>query len=369
MGWLGGAHLKRDPGEAGGHADALNEVTWLLPVSKTDPQALEAKRSWRCVSSDVKGCAQSRPFYLLKKHVLFMQNKFGDGPEALKNMPLFPRSDCLVVLKAQVTVALEDIARRLNLDLAAESGGKRSIAHCRKVSGAQHPAELGIELWSIQLLFRWRSALTMRYVAEAPSKAMTTSCKRAKANATTMKACEEITNIKTELERLGKLNKLLRTTLVSTLKELRTFSDDQGWQQEQHTDIQAIEEIARKVVSYENRKADAIVKTKEVEYVRNADSGRSHVAAVKDPEVPPEEGMTACGWSFGRKGHMILTELPPEWKKWCVSSCLGKQRKRRKKEEKAQPRKAENVSSSDSSSSSDSDSSNEGDEESEQVDT
>ncbi len=37
-----------------------------------------------------------------------------------------------------------------------------------RVSGAVHLTHIGIEMFVLQILFRWKSALVMRYAGEAP---------------------------------------------------------------------------------------------------------------------------------------------------------------------------------------------------------
>ena len=59
-----------------------NNVTWLLPVSKTDTEAKGCSRSWSCICEPGEpylGC----PYHVMREHPETLEEKFGTvkGPD------------------------------------------------------------------------------------------------------------------------------------------------------------------------------------------------------------------------------------------------------------------------------------------------
>ena len=67
---------------------------------------------------------------------------------------------------------MEALALKLNVPILTSSGARIFGGHVWRVSGAVHLVILMVEVWIIQILFRWASKTVLRYVAEAPLKGL-----------------------------------------------------------------------------------------------------------------------------------------------------------------------------------------------------
>ena len=138
-------------------------VVWTLPTSKTDPQALGARREWECVCSDrAPGpcgcCAVIRQW----------RRAHRQGSPPPPDAPVFPDRDGGVLSKERAVTVIRAAAEALGLALLDSAGHHRFGGRSLRVTGAQHLARIGISIVHIQLLARWESAIVLRYVAEAP---------------------------------------------------------------------------------------------------------------------------------------------------------------------------------------------------------
>ena len=81
-------------------------VSWNLPCSKTDPQALGKTRTWDCVcdGSLDKPCA----FHALARHCTYLDQKFSGMPQDA--LPLFPDLAGNTVEKVMVVKLIEAAA-------------------------------------------------------------------------------------------------------------------------------------------------------------------------------------------------------------------------------------------------------------------
>ena len=147
---------------------ALASATWHLPVSKTDTQALGMARTLQCSCSSLgrAGC----PVHGLWDHLGFLHARFGhrwsgDGPDW--DLPLFPTGLGTVVAKSAMAKTIRHAAFLLDVPLSAPDGSERVSGHSLRVTGAQGLAQLGWDLWAIQLHGRWQSDVVKRYVREA----------------------------------------------------------------------------------------------------------------------------------------------------------------------------------------------------------
>ena len=117
-------------------------VTWLLPASKTDTQALGKSRTWGCL------CKAERPSEPCPVHALLAQRisvahalgivlPVGTHAEDLDGYPVFPDIDGQVCQKEAVVQTLRVVAAATGIDPAKieEVGG-----HAPRVAGAQHLA-------------------------------------------------------------------------------------------------------------------------------------------------------------------------------------------------------------------------------------
>ena len=148
--------------------DGLPSATWHLPVSKNDPQALGLARTLQCSCSRLgrAGC----PVHCMWDHLGLLHSRFGarwgvDGPDW--DLPLFPSGLGTVVAKSVMVKTICHAAFLLGVPPSAPDGSERVSGHSLRVTGAQGLAQLGWDLWTIQLHGRWHSDVVRRYVREA----------------------------------------------------------------------------------------------------------------------------------------------------------------------------------------------------------
>ena len=155
----------------------VNEVTWLLPVSKTDTTALGAERSLGCLCQDGNLLC---PYHLAFEHLTFLYSRFCEGskPWLRPGLPLFPNRDGGFVSKDKVVQTIVLIAQALQQPVTDEFGRNIFGGHSMRVSGARHYAGLGLELFKLQVLARWTSPVILRYVAESPLTTITKDCRQ-----------------------------------------------------------------------------------------------------------------------------------------------------------------------------------------------
>ena len=148
---------------------ALPTATLLLPASKADITAQGASRSHACV------CAGGAPrpdcpVHSLWDQLLLLRRLFGsqfvDGAPP-RDMPLFPRRDGKPATKAAMVATIEFAARALRVDMVSPDGSRRVSGHSLRPTGAVGLTQLGLDVWTVQLLGRWGSSVVCQYVNES----------------------------------------------------------------------------------------------------------------------------------------------------------------------------------------------------------
>ena len=153
----------------------LMAVTILSPVSKTDFMALSCQRTWGCVCGDVFD-PLSCPYHAMEAQLKLLEDIL--GKEGLQgNFRIAPSFDGKVIEKDAVVKAIQMVAQATQLNMIAVDGGDAFTGHVWRISGSRLLARLGIQMSLIMLLARWGSA--MRYVKDAPLKALTSDYKKA----------------------------------------------------------------------------------------------------------------------------------------------------------------------------------------------
>lgn len=133
-------------------------VSWTLPCTKTDQQALGAVRthSCSCEFSDPAIC----PYHVMVRHLATRPA----GPAT----PLFQALDGAPPTKAGWADTFQALAQRLGLPVAHANGARAYTGHSARATGAMHLASTNVELWRIQLFGRWGSNVFLSYIREAP---------------------------------------------------------------------------------------------------------------------------------------------------------------------------------------------------------
>ena len=142
--------------------------TWNLPCSKTDPRAIGKFPSWDCVCGEDFGkpCA----FQALLLHCRRLDERLADR----RHWEDLPLSQTRTVARRDVVRLIEQAATRLGLAAASPQGSRLFGGHALRVSWAQWLARSGVELPLIHLMARWSSDVIARYVAQVPSKTIST---------------------------------------------------------------------------------------------------------------------------------------------------------------------------------------------------
>jgi hypothetical protein len=244
-------------------------VSWSLPASKTDVKALGKVRSWGCVCAGVK--TLPCPAHAVLEQLSLLADTFGPAKVEQGELPLFPsRAGCFVE-KRHVVASIEAVAKLVGEPLEDSRGVRRFGGHSLRVTGARTLAELGIEIFMIQLMARWSSDVVYRYVAEAPLSRMTAAYRRgyaAQAGAAASPSC------------------------VLPI---------------------ACEEPVPVTVGVCSRHPSP--------WILNMDSGVVHRPVIWSLDVQPLSWKTACGWAFGSARIAGVNALPAASSMIC-SGCL-----------------------------------------------
>ena len=153
----------------GSRRQADLSVTWLLPASKTDPEAPGVSRRHFCSCPIHGDVTKSCVVHAIWDQLLFLKRQFPsrwtrDKPDL--DLPLFPDSRGQAVSKDSMITTFWKAAELLEVPTESVEGGTAVTGHSLRVSGAQGLARRGLELWNIQLLGRWGSDAVKRYVSD-----------------------------------------------------------------------------------------------------------------------------------------------------------------------------------------------------------
>ena len=255
-------------------------VSWTLPNSKTDLQALGSTRSHACSCRDAQDpiC----PACNLIAQVEWVKSSF---PELEGNAPLFPTREGGVPSKQGFADSFQWCASSLSLPTQGPTGVRLFTGHSARASGAQHLAKLNVELWRIQLFGRWGSEAFLRYVREAPIANLSHLAQETSLQASLAKARAELAAIVTSIQGLRDSSAELPPNAIVQATEVLplTLSD--------LTDGEAAQEIVP--LPLPPAPASHV-------YVTNEDSSCTHIARVHGALVHPSQWRTHCGWRFGR---------------------------------------------------------------------
>lgn len=331
-------------------------LRWHLPASKTDPRALGCTRSWGCTcqGTGTAPCA----YCAWLRHDRFLQGKFGERVLDLA-FPAFPTAEGGVAKKKDAVATVEELARRLGHPVKTAEGRNVYGGHVWRVSGAVHLAAIGLEVWLIQILFRWASATVLRYVAEAPLNKVGEKY-RAKfneehASGAMQQALEtarlvqrKVQELETRIARPRDEEDPLRRSDVQAA--LSAASAAQGVEAERKNLEEALKrleglhpQVAAAAAAADNLlaaadNADRLTNLeKQVglsKYIRNIETGAVHKPVIMALGVEARLWKTRCGWRFGLSSYQQSAALPLASAEIC-DRCLpaAKAAARRKEED------------------------------------
>ena len=288
------------------------EVSWHLPASKTDPQA---KGCWRtlgccCTPSYDFPC----PYHYMVGHLENLVNMFSQERVYTEGFPLFPSLEGKVVTKRKVIEGYEALAVAIGMSIVVD-GISIIGGHSTRVTGAQFWAALGLEIRKIAALGRWGSEVVMRYVAEAPLRAVTADLRRLIA---------EKARIVGDEGRNREVNS--RLMAIERLLQSGEVRDNEK---------QAVELVQPDASSQPLPIADEGVEhmadtSHEVPapatYVVNIRSKKVHLLSFSPLGVPVSEHHCKCGWKFSGSRYMFVQSIDQVFWNDICDTCLPNKR-------------------------------------------
>ena len=245
------------------------ELTWRLPVSKSDQRALGTSRMWGCVCSGDRSLVCPVHAYMDHSSTLSsLAQRLGVATSAL---PLFPDEGGHEVSKINAVATITELVRRYGDAVTDVRGRNLYGGHSLRTGGAVTLAGLGLDSVRIECLARWHSPMLAHYARLAPLRTLTQEYK-AKALAADSR---DGTNLITE--RLAKLQ-LVVDGLVSRLDR---------------------EELVDET-SESHLQADT--------FVLNCVSDIWHLSAAHDSMT--DKGKTICKWEYSRHNSIQSSAEP-----------------------------------------------------------
>ena len=315
---LGSWFLMREAELAGARACNMKVITqgsapplvsWALPASKSDQQALGVSRTHGCCCS---GAFRRRcPVHAAWDQLLILEEKFPDcfeprgsrteaEPPVCRDdsLPLFPSAAGGICTKEAITETIIQAAKFLKVPTEKPDQSERVSGHSLRATGAQGLARAGLELWSIQLIGRWGSDAVKTYVRDAFIESSSSWARRAVE--------------KTDLEQLIKNQVVVFPSAPS--------------QKEHNQLVEALRPAFFHEVAAGNSFEDP-------DKVVVSSTGIAHQVLFGPPEVELDNAATVCGWTFGgAKARLGGPDLLPREHKFLCSKCFPERRKHLKSE-------------------------------------
>ena len=288
-------------------------VTWCLPVSKTDQQALGVHRT-HCCHCEFGGAPRACAVHVLWDQLSYLRRRF---PEAIvdghfaEDFPLFPDREGKVCSKPAMADTFRSAAEHLGLPAEVPDGSAGITGHSLRATGAQGLARLGLELWAIQLIGRWGSEAVKAYVREVPLERALLMAAQASGGGVLPRTlawlgpdlAELLPTKKEELDAGGGSHPV---TMNGSARWSRTMA------------------ATAEPLAIERALAVAPPPAVDPEWLvnRRRKDGQwvLHLAAYPLEGLPDEAKMTRCGWRIGCMAGIALTPhqpLPEEYKRIC----------------------------------------------------
>ena len=262
------------------------EVSWCLPVSKTDPRAIGTTRTWGCV------CGGNRAIACPYHSALYQRDQLGviavRSGLVVDSLPLFPTYSGQGISKVAAVETITKLAALAGDRTHDDLGRPLYGGHSLRTGGAVTLAGLGVDLTKIQCMARWQSPMLLRYAKLAPLRTLTEEyrqlAKNEDAKHNTAMLDEKLSALQTVVKKLlCRLDDIDKTNALSSRG--RNKSNDL--------------------------------------FIRNAASGCWHASTVHN--VSTGAGLTICGWNYGSNNSLTSDQIvgDPEVLSYC-SKCLPK---------------------------------------------
>ena len=119
-------------------------ISWLLPVSKNDPQARGCTRSWSCScwqqGEPWVGC----PYHCMIAHLVLLSSLFGSPKGITDDTPLFPNRRGRPVTASAMLQLIELLATMIGLSIFDKDGYRVFGKHSWKSTGAVWLSLIGL---------------------------------------------------------------------------------------------------------------------------------------------------------------------------------------------------------------------------------
>ena len=249
-------------------------------------------------------------------------------------VPLFCSSEGERVSKEAAVKTLQKIAELCG-QVIMQDGVYLIGGHTLRITGAQHLAGLGIEVYIIQLIGRWGSATVFRYVAEAPLVNITEEYKNRLMDKTIHDRCREMVHNLPAISDENEIREVQRRC-----DSMKTDIEDQAAESGMLRSM-----ISDDIDLLKNDLQQLMVR--DITFVRRTDKkqGKWHPVIVQHPS-PPREWRTECGWRFA--GGRFASMHEATWPEPQCDFCLKVIRRRSSKagEEASSSTEAQATSSS-----------------------
>ena len=148
---------------------AAQTITWLLPVSKTDPMAKGCERTWGCLCGPFSVAC---PYHAAVAQDRLLRETFPQHAER-RDIPWFPTATGQHVTATVMLALVEWIATAIGEPLKTKAGARRYGKHSWRSTGAVWLTSQRVELFRVQLLARWASSVIVHYARLAPLHGLT----------------------------------------------------------------------------------------------------------------------------------------------------------------------------------------------------
>ena len=320
---LGAWFLAREVELSGSRAASLSlvpedlhgrpRVSWSLPASKNDQAAEGVTRTHGCSCTSLP--SPSCPAHAAWDQLIALKSLFPhlwQGSCPLAALPLFPDAAGRACSKEAMTATIMKAAEFLKVPIAAPDGSERVSGHSLRATGAQGLAELGVDVWAIQLLGRWGSQAVVGYVREASLKSSAEWARRAAQSRTIEQIAEQIV----VGPGVGPVVAAEVRDQAARLDEVVKGCCDKEVQTE------VVEAIAVEVMAARAPQPEDLT-------LAFSATGLAHAVLAGPPEFPLDACMSVCGWRFGRSSGSAslapFSALPKCYKLLC-SKCFSGRR-------------------------------------------
>ena len=248
-----------------------SEITWRLPVSKSDQRALGTSRTWGCVCANDN--ALVCPFHAAVSHFAHLEKLADSLSVSMASLPLFPGSDGGEINRAGAIATISELVKRTGASTHDASGKPLFGGHSLRTGGATTLAGLGLDSARIECMARWRSPLLLRYAKLAPLKTLTQEYRE---RAQRLDAQSGESQLETKV---FQLQQTITRLIADLAKRERVCFDD----------------------SRPSAKDRAI-------HVQNRESSIWHVSSVH--VLKDSSGRSKCGWQYSVRNSCVQQSAP-----------------------------------------------------------